>query len=123
MDRGRGDLWAGSKRSFDDFDSDDGRRLEHTLREHAEEERRRWEREAGREWNLYRTPEQRYKENRRREDDMRFEAGPSNQQEQIKRKKVGVRKYSSRSRAAMTSNTPTPQPPLGHGANAVQPLP
>jgi hypothetical protein len=55
---------------------------------------------------------------------VRFDAGPSNQQEQIKRKKVGVRKYSSRSRATTTSNTPTLQSPPGQGANAVQsPLP
>jgi hypothetical protein len=123
MDHGRGELRAGSKRSFDDFDSDEGRRLERTLRERAEDERRRREREAGREWNRYRTPERRYEENRHREDDVRFEAGPSNQQEQVKRKKVGVRKYSSRSRAATTSNTPTPtpQPPPGQGANAAQP--
>jgi hypothetical protein len=60
MDRGRGDLRAGSKRSFDDFDSDEGRRLERSLRERAEDERRRREREAGRDWNRYRTPERRY---------------------------------------------------------------
>jgi hypothetical protein len=51
---------------------------------------------------------------------MRFEAGPSNQKEQIKRKKVGVRKYSSKSHVAAMTNTPTPQPQLVPGPSAAQ---
>jgi hypothetical protein len=36
MERGRGEARAGSKRQFDDYDSDEGRRLEKQLRSHLE---------------------------------------------------------------------------------------
>jgi hypothetical protein len=42
MERGRGDGRAGSKRQFDDYDSDAGRRLEMQHKSHLEfEEERR----------------------------------------------------------------------------------
>jgi hypothetical protein len=116
MDRGRGDGRAGSKRSFDEFDSDAGRRLEQQLRGRLElaEERRQREREADRDWDRSRnrSPEWRSSEERHREEEKRFTAGPSRPSEQQKRKKVGVKKYSSKSRAStMATITPTPTPP------------
>jgi hypothetical protein len=116
MDRGRGEGRAGSKRSFDEFDSDGGRRLEQQLRGRLElaEERRQRECEADRVWDRSRnrSPEWRRSEERCREEERRFTAGPSRPSEQQRRKKVGVKKYSSKSRAStMATITPTPTPP------------
>jgi hypothetical protein len=116
MDHGRRDGWAGSKRSYDEFDSDAGRRLELQLRgrlEQAEEWRQR-EHDAGRDWdrNRNRSPEWWRGEDRRWEDERRFMAGPSRPMEQQKRKKVGVQKFSAKSRASMVATiTPTPTLP------------
>jgi hypothetical protein len=79
MDRSRGDLRAGSKRSFDDFDSEEGRRLEGRLRERLEQGdlRRQRERDADRDWNRARSLERHRGEGYRREDDRRYAAGPS----------------------------------------------
>jgi hypothetical protein len=79
MDRGREVPRAGSKRSFDEYDSDAGRRLEAQLRgrlEHAEFCRQR-ERGEDRDWDRRRSPEWRRSEERRREDERRSAAGPS----------------------------------------------
>jgi hypothetical protein len=114
MERSRGELRAGSKRSFDDYDSEDGRRLEVRLREHLEhgDLRRQREREADRDWNRARLPERHRGEGYRREADRRYAAGPSYSQGIAARKKVGVRKFSAKSRAAATASAdPTPPPP------------
>jgi hypothetical protein len=116
MDCGRGDGRAGSKRSFDEFDSDAGRRLEQQLHGSLEmaEERRQREREAERDWDRSRnrSPEWRRSEERCREEERCFAAGPSRPMEQQKRRKVGVKKYSSKSRTStMATITPTPTPP------------
>jgi hypothetical protein len=93
MDRGRGDGRARSKRSFDEFDSDAGRRLEQQLRGRLElaEERRQRKREVDRDWDRSRnrSPEWRRSEERRREEERCFAMGPSRPSEQQKRKKVG----------------------------------
>jgi hypothetical protein len=59
MERGRGEARAGSKRQFDDFDSDAGRRLEKQLRSRLEyaEDRRQREWAASRDWDRNRSPE------------------------------------------------------------------
>jgi hypothetical protein len=112
MDRGREIPRAGSKRSFDEYDSDAGRRLESQLRGRLEyaEARRQRSREADREYDRRRSPEWRRGEERRRKDERRSEAGPSFVTEQFSKKKVGVRKFSARSRAAAGAPTPTPPP-------------
>jgi hypothetical protein len=89
MDRGRGDGRAGSKRSFDEFDSDAGRWLEQQLRGRLElaKQRRQREREAERDWDRShnRSPEWQRSDERRREEERRFAAGPSRPMEQQKR--------------------------------------
>jgi hypothetical protein len=100
------------KRSFNDYDSDAGRRLESQLRRRLEyaEERRQRSREADRDYGSRRSPEWRRGKERHREDERRFEAGPSFVTEQFSKKKVGVHKFSARSRAAAGNPTPTPPP-------------
>jgi hypothetical protein len=53
MERGRGDGRAGSKRQFEDYDSDAGRRLELQLRSRLEHEEEHCQREhaAPRDWD------------------------------------------------------------------------
>jgi hypothetical protein len=113
MDRSRGDPRVGSKRSFEDFDSYETRRNDRARRERLDQDalRRQRAREADRDWDRYRSPEWRRSEGRRSDEERRYEAGPSYVQEQISRKKVGVRKFSARSRAAAAAVTPTPPPP------------
>jgi hypothetical protein len=114
MERDRGEARAGSKHQFDDYDSDAGRRLEKQLRsclEYAEERRQR-EWAASHDWDHNRSPEWRRSEDRRREDDRRAQGEPSRPQDPAKRRKVGVKKYSAKSRAStMATITPTPTPP------------
>jgi hypothetical protein len=112
MDRGREMPRAGSKRSFDDYDSDAGRRLEAQLRGRLEyaEARRQRDRDSSCDWDHRRSPEWRRDEERRREDERRSTVGPSFVTEQFSRKKVGVCKFSARSRAAAGAPTPTPPP-------------
>jgi hypothetical protein len=114
MDRGWEIPRASGKRSFDEYDSDAGRRLESQLRGRLEyaEERRQRSREADRDYGRRRSPEWHRGEERRHEDERRFEAGPSFVTEQFSKKKVGVRKFSARSRAAAGNPTPTPSPPV-----------
>jgi hypothetical protein len=111
MDRSRGDPRVGSKRSFKDFDYDKARRSERARQERLDQDdpRRQRARDADREWERYRSPEWHRSEGRRHDEERRFEAGPSYVQEQISKKKVGVHKFSARSRAAAV--TPTPPPP------------
>jgi hypothetical protein len=70
MDRGREMPRPGRKRSYDEYDSDDGRRLEAQLRGRLEyaEARRQRDRDAERDWDCRRSPEWRRGEKRRRED-------------------------------------------------------
>jgi hypothetical protein len=79
MDRSGRDLRAGSKRSFDDYDSEEGRRLEGRLGERLEQGdlRRQRERESDRDWTRARSPERHHGEGYRREEDRRYAAGPS----------------------------------------------
>jgi hypothetical protein len=112
MDRSREATRVGSKRSYEEYDSDAGRWLESQLRgrlEHSELHRQR-ERGDERDWDRRRSPEWRRGEERRREDERRPATGPSYSTEQFSRKKVGVRKFSARSRAAAGAPTPTPPP-------------
>jgi hypothetical protein len=112
MDCGREMPRAGSKRSFDEYDSDAGRRLESQLRGRLEyaEARRQRDRDADHEWDRRRSPEWHRGEERRRKDERRFAAGPSFVTEQFSKKKVGVCKFSARSRATAGGPTPTPPP-------------
>jgi hypothetical protein len=73
MDRGREMPRAGSKRSFDEYDSDARRRLESQLRGRLEyaEARRQRDRDAEHEWDRRRSPEWRRGEERHREDERR----------------------------------------------------
>jgi hypothetical protein len=111
MERSRGDARVGSKRSFEDFDSDEARRSERARRERQDQDDLRRQRARDADWDRYRSPEWRRSDGRRQEEDRRYEAGPSYVQEQVSRKKVGVRKFSARSRAATAAITPTPPPP------------
>jgi hypothetical protein len=79
MERGRGEGRAGSKRQFDGYDSEAGRRLEKQLRSRLEyeEEHRQRERAASRDWDRNRSPEWRRSEDRRREEDRRAQGEPS----------------------------------------------
>jgi hypothetical protein len=84
-------------------------RLEH------EKERRQWEHAAGRDWDRNRSREWHRSKDHRREEERRSVGGPSRDQEQVKQRKVGVRKYSAKSRAstmATITPMPTPSPPL-----------
>jgi hypothetical protein len=112
MDRGREMPGAGSKHSFDEYDSDAGRRLEAQLRGRLEYAvaRRQRDRNAEHEWDRRRSPEWHRGEEHRREDEKRSTAGPSFVIEQFSKKKVGVRKFLARSRAAAGAPTPTPPP-------------
>jgi hypothetical protein len=113
MERSRGDPRVGSKRSFEDFDSDETRRNDRARREGLDQDdlHRQRARDADHDWDHYRSPEWRRSKGQRPEDERRYEAGPSYVQEQISRKKVGIRKFSARSRAAAAVVTPTPPPP------------
>jgi hypothetical protein len=97
MDSGQNDGRAGSKRSYEEFDSDAWRRLEVQLRgrlEQAEDWHQR-EGDTGHDWDRThnRSPEWRQGKDHRREDKRRFVAGPSRPMEQQKRKKVGSRSF------------------------------
>jgi hypothetical protein len=120
MERSRGDARVGSKWSFEDFDSDEARRSERARRERQDQDDLRRQRARDADWERYRSPEWRRSDGRRQEEDIRYEAGPSYVQEQVSRKKVGVRKFSARSRAATAAVTPTPPlPPTGGSPSLV----
>jgi hypothetical protein len=114
MERGRGEGRAGSKRQFEDYDSDAGQRLEMQpwSRLEYEEECRQRERAGSHDWDRNRSPEWCRGEDHHREEDRRVQGGPSRAQEPVKRRKVGVKMYSVKSRASMMATiTPTPTPP------------
>jgi hypothetical protein len=78
MDRNNGEP-RGSKRSFETFVIDDSRRMDRARRERMDQDdpHRQRARESDRDWDRYRSPEWRWSEGRRSEEEKRYEVGPS----------------------------------------------
>ncbi|KAK1607663.1 hypothetical protein QYE76_031336 [Lolium multiflorum] len=113
MERGRGDSRAGSnKRSFDDFNSEEGRGYEREVRERrsfADENRRR---DRDRDWtrDRAREPEWRRDGGRWREEEDRPVAGSSGARD-LHKKKWGINRQGAQPPKAKSVSHSTPQAP------------